>query len=116
MNKMMISILGTAYELIIDNEIADSDVYGVCDRYAKTIRINKNAFVGEGLTKNIQDVVKKTVRHELLHGIFHEMGLDCYAEDEVLIDALAIIYPKIENIMKQAEKNINVMIKKERIK
>ena len=102
---MMISILGTGYEIIVDDEsqMQDKDNYGECDRYTKAIRINKDAFEGEGLTNNIQGVVEKTVRHELFHAIFHEAGLDCYAEDEMLIDALAILYPKIENIMKIAK-------------
>lgn len=98
----MISILGTGYEIIIDDEsqMQDKDNYGECDRYTKAIRINKSAFEKEGLTKNIQGVIEKTIRHELFHAIFHETGLDCYAEDEVLVDVLAILYPKIENIMK----------------
>lgn len=100
----MVSILGTGYEIIVDDEtqMQDKDNYAECDRYTKVIRINKDAFVGENLTKNIQGVVEKTVRHELFHAIFHEAGLDGYAEDELLVDALAILYPKIENIMKIA--------------
>lgn len=97
----MISILGTGYELIIDGEeqMQDKDNYGECDRYTKVIRINRDAFEGENLTRNIKGVMDKTIRHELFHAIFHEAGLDCYAEDEILIDALAILYPKIEKIM-----------------
>ena len=98
----MINILGTEYELIIDGEeqMQDKDNYGECDRYTKDIRINRNAFEGENLTRNIKGVMDKTIRHELFHAIFHEAGLDCYAEDEMLVDALAILYPKIERIMK----------------
>lgn len=98
---LMINILGTEYELIIDvkEQMQDEDNYGECDRYAKVIRINKDAFEGENLTKNIQGAIDKTIRHELFHAIFHEAGLDCYAEDEMLVDALAILYPKIEKIM-----------------
>lgn len=98
---MTIDVLGTSYDLTINekDKMQDADNYGECDRYAKTIRINKDAFEGEGLTDNIQGVIDKTVRHELFHAIFHEAGLDCYAEDEVLVDALAILYPKIAKIM-----------------
>lgn len=97
----MINILGTGYELIIDGkeQMQDEENYGECDRYTKAIRINKDAFEGENLTKNIQGVIDKTIRHELFHAIFHEAGLDCYAEDELLVDALAILYPKINKIM-----------------
>lgn len=97
----MINILGTGYELIIDGEeqMQDKDNYGECDRYTKVIRINRDAFEGENLTRNIKGVMGKTIRHELFHAIFHEAGLDCYAEDELLVDALAILYPKINKIM-----------------
>lgn len=100
---MTIDVLGTSYDLTINgkDKMQDADNYGECDRYSKTIRINKDAFEGEGLTDNIQGVIDKTVRHELFHAIFHEAGLDCYAEDEVLVDALAILFPKIEQLIKE---------------
>ena len=54
------------------------------------------------MTFNPDGAIRKTVRHELFHAIFHEAGLDCYAEDEVLVDALAILFPKIEQLIKEA--------------
>lgn len=100
---MTISILGTNYEIIFadESQMTDKDNYGECDRYAKAIRINKTIFEGEGMTKNIQGVIDKTIRHELFHAIFHEAGLDEYAEDEIFIDALAILYPKIDKIISE---------------
>ena len=97
----MISILGTDYEIIEcdETQMQDKDNDGECDRYTKTIRINSDAFVGENLTRNIKGAINKVIRHELFHAIFHEAGLDCYAEDEILVDALAILYPKIKKIM-----------------
>lgn len=104
----MINILGTGYELIIDGkeQMQDEDNYGECDRYTKVIRINKDAFEGENLTKNIKGVIDKTIRHELFHAIFHEAGLDCYAEDEILVDALAVLIPKIMLCCKLAEDEV----------
>lgn len=105
----MISILGTDYEIIEcdETQMQDKDNEGECDRYAKIIRINSDAFVGENLTRNIKGAIDKTIRHELFHAILHEAGLDCYAEDETLVDALAILYPKINKIMEvtAGEKN-----------
>lgn len=103
MESKTIEILGSQYRIIFTDEMQDNDNYGECDRYSKTIRINKNAFEGEGLTNNIQGVIDKTVRHELFHAIFHEAGLDCYAEDEVLVDALAILFPKIKQLIKEVQ-------------
>lgn len=99
----MISILGTDYKIIECDEaqMQDKDNDGECDRYTKTIRINSDAFVGENLTQDIKGAKSKVIRHELFHAIFHEAGLDCYAEDEILVDALAILYPKIEKIMEE---------------
>lgn len=101
MKLFKIDILGTEYKVIIcgNKEMQDEDNYGECDRYMKTIKINRDAFEDEGLTNNIKGVMEKTLRHELIHAIFHEAGLDCYAEDELLVDALAILYPKINKIM-----------------
>lgn len=97
----MIDILGTDYKIIECDEaqMQDKDNEGECDRYAKIIRINSDAFIGENLTGNIKGAINKVIRHELFHAIFHEAGLDCYAEDETLVDALAILYPKINKIM-----------------
>lgn len=98
-----IEILGSQYWIIFTDIMQDNDNYGECDRYSKTIKINKNAFEGEGLTANIQGVIDKTVRHELFHAIFHEAGLDCYAEDETLVDALAILFPKIKQLIEEVQ-------------
>ena len=100
----MINILGTEYivRLCEESQMQDKDNYGECDRYSKVIKINADAFEGENLTNDIEGVVDKTIRHEILHAIFHEAGLDCYAEDEILVDALAILYPKIDRILTKA--------------
>ena len=97
----MVNVLGEDYNVLFCNadSMSDKDNYGECDRYTKTIKINKDIFNGEGLTDNIQGVINKTIRHELFHAIFHEAGLDEYAEDETLVDALAILYPKITRII-----------------
>lgn len=103
MESKTIEILGSQYWIIFTDIMQDNDNYGECDRYSKTIKINKNAFEGEGLTANIQGVIDKTVRHELFHAIFHEAGLDCYAEDETLVDALAILFPKIKQLIEEVQ-------------
>lgn len=102
---MKVNILGTDYEIKIvgKEQMQDGDNYGECDRYTKEIRINRDAFEEEGLTNNIQGAMDKVIRHELFHAIFHEAGLDCYAEDETLVDALSILYPKIRIIIEYME-------------
>ena len=82
------------YELIIDGEeqMQDSDNYGECDRYTKTIKINKEYFASEDAEYS---AILKTERHEIIHAFLHEAGLDCYSEDETLVDALAVLIPKM---------------------
>ena len=97
-----VNVLGTSYNLIFDNE-SITDNYGLCERYSKEIFIYLQSFTGNGTCKNVEKVIEKTIRHELLHAIFHEAGLDEYCEDETLIDCLAILYPKIQEIMSVVE-------------
>ena len=91
---MKISILGTEYEYLLCNtsEMEDGENVGECDRYSKTIKINDEYFRQDGINYGAKI---KTIRHEILHAFFHEAGLDCYAEDEILVDAVAILLPKI---------------------
>ena len=98
-----ISIFGEDYTILYDND-TDTDTYGVCERYSKEIIIYKKAFTGADTCKCVDKVIEKTVRHELLHAIFHEAGLDEYSEDETLIDCLAILYPTIEKILESVSK------------
>ena len=91
---MKIDVLGTDYDFYFANnvEMEDSSNIGECDRYGKSIKINLEYF----RQKNMKiDAIHQTIRHEVLHAFLHEAGLDCYAEDEILVDALAILFPKI---------------------
>lgn len=100
---MKVNILGTTYEVVFDNN-TDTDRYGDTERYAKEINIYRKSFTGEDTCKCVDKAIEKTLRHELFHAIFHEAGLDCYCEDETLIDCLAILYPKIQQIMESVSK------------
>lgn len=91
---MKIDILGTEYDLLYcrENEMKDSDNCGECNRYTKTIKINKEYFASEDAEYS---AILKTERHEIIHAFLHEAGLDCYSEDETLVDALAVLIPKM---------------------
>lgn len=98
---MTLDILGTIYNMLIlsEKEMGNANNCGECDRYTKTIRINFDYFNQEDV--HIEGKFK-TIRHEIIHAFFHEAGLDCYAEDEILVDALAILYPKISKCIDEA--------------
>ena len=100
---MKVNILGTPYNVIFDDK-TDTDKYGICERYSKEIFIYRKSFIGEDTCKCVEKTMDKTVRHELFHAIFHEAGLDEYCEDETLVDCLAILYPKIQQIIESVNK------------
>lgn len=97
----MINILGVKYD--IRETQLDYDTLGRCNRYSKVIELNKDlADICE--CKESIDVIKAQVlRHEILHAAFHECGLSKYAEDESLVELLAIQFPKIIQAMKEGE-------------
>ena len=102
-NNMEINIFGEEWDILTvsKDSMDDEDNYGECDRWARVIRINKDLYSEDDTTDNTQECMAKVLRHEVFHAIFHEIGLECYAEDEILVDALAVIYPKIDKIMEQ---------------
>ena len=98
-------ILGTKYKIkyVKSNGMNDSLNYGETDRHSKEIRINTELIKNDSQPYNYDKVLHQIERHEVFHAIFHEVGLDCYSEDETLVDCLAILYPKIEKIMNKLE-------------
>lgn len=92
---MQIEILGTKYDFQYEDEPIEFDisVVGNVDYYKKTIVVEKNH-------KKLQD---KIARHELIHAYFYEAGLPDYAQDEVLVEWLALQFPKILEIFKKLE-------------
>ena len=100
---MKVSILGTEYDFYMckTSDMDDRDNLGECDRYSKTIKINEEYFLKDGIDSS---AMLKTIRHEVLHAVFHEVGLDCYAEDEVLVDAVAILLPKIVKTIEEVKR------------
>jgi len=98
-----INVLGTKYKV----DIRTDDEYGEFeDRNAYNDRSSKRIVV-EDLTKlkikhpldNIAYSMKQSFNHELFHALLHEAGLSQYAHDETLIEALAILMPKIKEYL-----------------
>ena len=50
---------------------------------------------------NIEAFNRKTLRHEVIHAFFVESGLTEYTEDEVLVEWIAVQFPKISQVMKE---------------
>ena len=95
-----VNILGTAYTIEYRTEAEDPklvDKNAYIEPYSKEIIVDKEAISSHGIdgVRNEKLCFNQIIRHEILHGFFHEAGLRDYCEDEMLVDALAILFPKI---------------------
>jgi hypothetical protein len=96
---MKINILGTEYkfepsEAREDMRLTYND--GYCDFYTKTIRhennYNENRPDSIGDYNELKNQVK---RHEIVHAFFFESGLANYADNEQLVEWIALQFPKM---------------------
>ena len=94
-----INILGTDYDYAETNEKHDSrleDTDGYHDGYAKMIRINNDFNENHSSAiRNFPEYINKVKRHEIIHAFLHESGLRKYCDDELLVEWLAIQFPKM---------------------
>jgi len=100
-----INILGTQYEVIKQTEKENpklKDANGLCEPYTRQI-IHTELKPGIDVFDNIEAFNRKTLRHEIIHAFFVESGLTEYTEDEVLVEWIAVQFPKISQAMKDLE-------------
>lgn len=103
-----VNVLGTEYTV---RETSDDMRFSDCNAYfdwsEKECVINSMEREQHDVMslQNIDEYKKKLVRHELLHAFCYESGLGCcsWADNEEIIDFLAIQFCKIADIFKQAE-------------
>jgi hypothetical protein len=97
-----VNILGTEYRIItdVDGTLLSKELVGQCNVTAKTITV-KTAYSED--EHEIRDMV---LRHELVHAFFYESCLDKYFQDEVLIDWVAMQFPKLVNVMQDIENKV----------
>ena len=104
-----VSILGEVYEIIIRSADEDPKLeqcVGYCEQYSKKIVLSDMAAADKEVmaVENIEEFKKNVLRHEIIHAFFGESGLrSCseYAEDEELVDWIAIQFPKILKAFEQ---------------
>jgi len=86
-----INILGTNYNIYEVDYISN-------DKAGKTDFIEKNIYI---LRKaDCKDIL---LRHEITHAFFYECGLACYANDEILVDFLALNLYKLKHTIEKAK-------------
>ena len=102
----IVNILGTDYEVITQNEEENpklNDANGLCEIYSHKIVLKE---IKEELNcyENLEAYKRKVVRHEIIHAFFAESGLrnnSEYAENEELVDWIAIQLPKMVKVMSE---------------
>lgn len=113
---MDISVLGTDYKIEYRN-LKDDDkleeMEGYTDLYKKLIVIGKleqREYFKDEEEEKLQKVKNKILRHEIIHAFLHESGLDSnsnksysWADNEEMVDWIAIQSPKIFKIYKDLE-------------
>lgn len=110
-----VNILGTEYTIYTNvNEYDDiriKEFYGVCDYSTKEIFISKDTQeADEQSMKNLKDFENKVIRHEIIHAFLYESGLRensnrqiAWAENEEMVDWIAIQFPKILKVYKELD-------------
>ena len=95
---MKANILGTIYKIKRKN-LKNSNTDGWCDNTSKTIVIRKDNYNNVG---NFEYLMKKQLRHEIIHAYLSESGLqsnfeNCtqWGHNETMVDWIAIQFPKI---------------------
>ncbi len=99
-----IEILGTVYQLLVDTDGMDQqNADGVCRCYAKKIQVRppeKMLCQDDDLeAKNSR--YREVLRHELIHAMLFEAGLGDYYDDEVLVDWLAKLFPRMLELFEE---------------
>lgn len=99
-----VNILGTKYNVIIDNSLSHTQADGVCKTYDKiiTVRPIPEMLGADDCYKSKEARFKEVIRHELIHAFFEESGLFEYCSDERLVDWIAKQFPKMLTAMRSA--------------
>lgn len=109
---MKIKVLGTEYTIHKRTSAKDKyleKVDGYCDYSTKEIVIvNKEPKKELGELGNFKRIENRILRHELIHAFIYESGLWCntygidrWAENEEMVDWIAIQFPKIAQVFKE---------------
>lgn len=104
-----VNILGTEYKFIYTTAGCDPELeglLGLCDSILKTIKIEQAIFQDnhKDNTDRFALAIFSVIRHEIIHAFFYECGLDGegeYAQNEELIDWIALKIPQITKTMQK---------------
>ena len=104
MKGFTINVLGTVYEIKYV-ELKDENIDGDCDSTAHLIRIRSD---NTNDVKNMDELQKVTLRHEIIHAFLFESGLgfswqhpEQFGHDETTVDWFARLSPKIFKVFQE---------------
>ena len=111
MDMQTVNVLGTDYSVIFANEQEEPRLCGMdgfCDDSVKEIYVDdmSNAAKSPDSKKDIETYRKKVVRHELIHAMLSESGLQsesAWAMNEEMVDWIAIQGPKLMEVWSAAK-------------
>lgn len=104
-----VNILGTEYNIIFQSEEENPKLKncdGLCEQYSKDIVVSDFSNTQNDImcVENLEEYKKKVLRHEIIHAFFGESGLRSsseFAENEELVDWIAIQFPKIQKVFEE---------------
>ena len=108
-----LNILGTEYTILSQTEDENPKLDGadgIAELYAKEIVIDLSEPTDKNTIKNIEAYNNDVLRHEIIHAMFHESGLEKYCRDETLVQWIAMQYTKMEKLLN--DENITAIIDK----
>ena len=112
MELKTVNVLGTDYELILASEKEMPDLFdgidGECDESTKQLHVNnyENFKDEERAFGNGPLLVKKNIRHELIHAFLCESGLgenSDWAQNEEMVDWFARQFLKLQKAFEEVD-------------
>lgn len=102
---MKLNILGEKYEISEERDILKEDAHGTCDRFKKEIRICPSdlMFPEDSDAGTKDEKYKEVMRHEIVHAFLFEAGMESYSQDELLVQWIAFMYPKLSKAFKDTD-------------
>ena len=101
-----VNILGTEYT-IKRKKFSSEDCDGYCDNTNKVIVVRKDNYNNVG---NFEWLMKKQLRHEIIHAFLSESGLQSnfehsqrFGHEETMVDWIAIQFPKMLEVFKKLD-------------
>lgn len=104
---MRVDVLGTKYT-VIEKACKDEPMFysneaaGYCDPTVRQIVIRKDMPPVRNPVDNHQQIKQETIRHELMHAFFFEGGMTDWGQNEMLVEFMAVQFPKMQKAMQEA--------------